>query len=331
MDAHRRSLAYDLVDTDLDDPVSLTAFVVAHTVAPARAAWGMPAPRPGEGRSFLFERTENMLDRTTVQYMRNWRFEESTRAFDPLIRGLLLFAWLFPESSSPGERADSVLDLPGWSVIDDSMHLMGRPYDAIADLVAGLLGTQSERPAWCGSHGHSPARNDEALAELAKAQRLVEQALDPIPDEPNTYLIDIGLQRIEWLIARDLDKVVRADVRRRLIWFGSFEPEIITNEDGDPDVGNGIVTFERGVFAADVPETIRGLVLLDLTEQLGHDRGTARCARCGLLMRLTAHQRSRARLRQPVYHAICRETERLVYFRRKSKERYRRRRPEAAP
>ncbi len=324
MERQTRSLAYDLVDTDLEDPVSVTAFVVAHTVAPARAAWGLPAPRSGEGRSFLVEREKERPDGLLVQYMRNWRLEESTRAFDPLVRGLLLFAWLFPQSVFHSERAEGILDHPGWSVLDDSMALMGRPYEAIDHLVAGLLGMASERPFWTGSHAHVPVRNEIALAELLAAQQLVEQALDPVSDDPDTYLIDIGLHRIAWGVAREIDEIVRSEVRRRLVWFGSFEPEIVINGDGDPDVGDGIISLERGVFAADVPETIRGLVMLDLTEQFGHDHETARCARCGLLMRLTAHQKSRARLRRPVYHPGCRDEQRLVYFRRKSKERYRR-------
>jgi hypothetical protein len=322
VDQQARSLAFDLLDTDLADADSLTSFVVAHTVAPARAAFGLPAPRPGEGRSFLIERVEQWADGTTVQILRREKFDESTRAFGSLVRSLLLFGWLFPKCVFRSLGPESVLERPGWSVLEDTRHLMTRPYEAIAHLVAGLLGTISARPAWTGNHPHTPARNEAALAELAAAQGLVRDALDPITNDPNTFLIDIGLQRIEWSIARQIDDVVRRDVRRRLVWFGSFEPEIITNRDGDADVGDGIITLERGVFAADVPESIAGLVLLDLSEQLGQDRETARCAGCGLLMHLTGHQRSRARLRQPVYHPDCRTTERLRYFRRKSRERY---------
>lgn len=53
MESSRPSLAFDLLRTDLEDAGSLTDFIVAHTISPARAAYRLLAPRPNEGQKLL--------------------------------------------------------------------------------------------------------------------------------------------------------------------------------------------------------------------------------------------------------------------------------------
>ncbi len=171
-----RSLAYDLHGTDLSDHASLTRLVVAHTIAPARAWWGLPAPEPGEGREYLVERKERLPNGVEVHYARPSSLEESVRAFDPLVRALFLFARLFPQCVGLAGSAEETVRHPGMAVLADSMHLTNRPYDAVADLVAGLFGVPSVTPFHPGDY-HAKARNDEALAELADARRLIDAAL----------------------------------------------------------------------------------------------------------------------------------------------------------
>lgn len=316
----RRSLAYDLVATDLDDYNSLLAFVVAHTIAPVRAAYGLPPPRPDEGQSYFIERTEHRAGQLLVQHWRRYRLDESLRVFDPVVRALLLFGWLFPDSVSVMESSESVLKRPGWSVLSDSMHILGRPHEAIANLVGGLLGVPSERPFWTGSGIHRPAPNPGALKDLADARALIDAAMRHIEEDPKTHLVDIGLRQIDTFVADELDEVVRRDVHRRFVWLGTYE---WFDDDDDERASQALPeVFSKGVFGAEIPESIKGLIALDFSEQLRLDRSTARCAHCGSLMVLNARQKGRAGRGDPVYHEDCRDEHRLGYFRRKSRDRY---------
>ncbi len=316
-----RSLAFDLLDTDLTDAASLTELVVAHTIAPVRAIYGLPAPRPGEGTSFLtMERYEGEI---TIEVHRPFTMEESAAVFDPIARALLLFAWLFPGSVLSHNRVERILAEPGPAVLRGPDQLLLHSHELVAELSAGLLGDITTHVDWPGVYPHRPARNDEAMTELARAQALVAAALDPIPNqEPFPQLIDVGLDRISWWRTREIDEVLRSLVHRRLIWFGTLEPTIHFDDDGEPSFGGPMLAMDRGVFPADVPESLLALVLLDLTEQLGHGRGTGRCGQCGRLMVLNARQDGRARRGEPVYHPECRDEHRLTYFRRKSRDRY---------
>jgi hypothetical protein len=321
-----RSLAYDLLETDLSSVTSLTQLVVAHTIAPIRAACGLPSPRPGEGTSFGEEvRTEGYI---TLVLPRPWTIEESSSVFDPIFRALLFFGWLFPESLPSPARPERLLDDPGGAVLSQSWALIPRSYDVIADLVAGLLGAPT---MFARTYLHQPGPNATALAELEQARLLVTKSLDPVPmSEPVTQIIDIGLDRIGWWSARAIDHAVRADVHRRLIWFGTLEPTIEIDSEGEPRYNGPLIAHDRGVFAAQVPESLTGLVLLDLTEQLGLDRTVGRCGHCGRLMTISAWQSSRARRGDPIYHTDCRDEHRLIYFRRKAHDRYARTRGKQA-
>src|ERR1035437_9789140 len=194
-----RSLAFDLLTTDLTSTDELTDLVIAHTVAPARAAWGLASPAPGE-----LEATSNGL---AMRSMRPCRLVESQAQFVPVIRGLLLFAWLFPESVSRGSQVPTILDEPGWCFLDDSFGLMGRPYDAMRDMVRALLGEEDVRIGqYTGTWPLRPQANPPAMEALTMAQELVARAVGPVPNDPDTYVLDRGLDRMEWGGARGLDK-----------------------------------------------------------------------------------------------------------------------------
>jgi hypothetical protein len=311
-----RSLAFDLLTTDLTSTDELTDLVIAHTVAPARAAWGLTSPAPGEGDSFLFEEIEANSDGLAMRSMRPCRLIESQAQFVPVIRGLLLFAWLFPESVSLGSQVPTILDEPGWCFLDDSFGLMGRPYDAMLDMVRALLGEDLRIDQYTGTWPLRPQANPPAMKALARAQELVARAVGPVPVDPDTYVLDRGLDRMEWWTARDLDKMLRHEVHRRLIRLET--PEVPLDDDTRP------IYLDRGVFPVDLPETLEALVALDLSEQLGQGRSVGVCARCRRPLQLTDRQEGRARRGQPVYHESCWAEQRLVYWRGKARQRYER-------
>jgi hypothetical protein len=312
-----QSLAFDLLTTDLTSIDELTNLVIAHTVAPARAAWGLASPATGEGDSFLFEDLEATSEGLPLRSMRPCRLVESQGHFVPVIRSLLLFAWLFPESVSLGSQVPAILDEPGWCFLDDSFGLMGRPYDAMRDMVSALLGEEDVRiDQYTGIWPLRPQANPPAMEALARAQELVARAVGPVPDDPDTYMLDRGLDRMEWWAARDLDKMLRHEVHRRLIRLET--PEVPLDDDSSP------IYLDRGVFAVDLPETLEALVALDLSEQLGQGRSVGLCARCRRPLQLTDRQEGRARRGQPVYHENCWTEQRLVYWRGKARARYER-------
>jgi hypothetical protein len=315
-----RSFAFDLEATDLQDHASLTELVVAHTIAPARQGWGLPAPQPGEGRDYLFEPAERGADGLLVRAMRSFGLDESPRSFDPLVRALMLFARLFPQCVGIAGSVDEIIRHPGMAVLADSMHLTNRPYEAIADLVAGLLGVQSVTPFQPGDY-HRTARNDEALAELAEARQVIRRVVTRGEPDEHTQFIDIGLQRVDFMAAGRLDEILRRDVHRRLVWFTTFEVY-----DGADDLApDATEWFERGVFAAQVPETIAGLAALDYTEQLQPGLAIAGCGQCGRLMAVEGRQRYLASRNRPVYHEACYLPHKRGYWRAYQRERSSRR------
>jgi hypothetical protein len=311
------SLAFDLLVTDLSSIDELTDLVVRHTVAPAREAWGLAAPVVGEGDAFLFEEAQDGLGGIPMRSMKPHRLSESKAHFVPVLRGLLLFAWLFPESVSPAGRVPTILDEPGWSFIDDSYGLMFRPYDAMREMVRALLGHADARiNQYTGMTPLRPEPNPAAMQALENARELVARAVGPIPDEADTYVLDRGLDRMEWWAAHDVDKILHRHVHRRLVRLES--PEIPFNDTART------IYMDRGVFGADIPETLEALVALDLSEQLGQGRRVGICARCRRPLQLTDRQEGRAKRGQPVYHENCWAEQRLDYWRGKARARYER-------
>lgn len=321
--ATTRSFAFDLEATDLRDHASLTELVVAHTIAPARRWWGLPAPRPGEGRDYLIERVERRPDGLEIHHMRAFGLDESSRSFDPLVRALFLFARLFPKCVGVAGSVDETLRHPGMAVLADSMHLTNRSYEAIADLVAGLLDVPSVTPYMPGDY-HQKARNDVALAELEEARQVIRRVITRGEPDEHTQFIDIGLQRLDFFAAERLDQVLRRDVHRRLVWFTTFEVY-----EGAEDLGpDSTEWFERGVFGAQVPETIAGLAALDYTEQLRLGRSVAQCGHCGRLMAVEGRRHYLASRNHAVYHEGCYAAHKRGYWRRYQRDRARQRREE---
>jgi hypothetical protein len=326
------SLAYDLAATDLGSPESVTALVVNHCLAPVRAISGLPAPRLGERDDFAFQNQQVLPDGTLYRELRPYGLPDDPLVFDPVLRAIILFGWLFPECRGPGSNVEMMLTEPGWCVLDDWMALAHRPFEGISDLVRGLFELPPEHPTlYMGTGLHKPAANPAALAELRRARDLVLEALRPVPDDPDVAIIDIGLDRLDWQLAHTLDGELRTSTHRRLVWFGSFEVLIEPDDEKGLVVSDRTFWIERGVFPATVPETLTGLVVLDLSEQLGHGRKTGVCVQCRRLMPLTERQAGRARRGQPVYHEDCREEHRLVYFRNYARGRYERRSRVEAP
>jgi hypothetical protein len=319
-----RSLAYDLADTNIESPESLTALIIDHCLAPVRASCGLPAPRLGERDDFAYE-TERLPDGTPYRKMRRYTLTETPAFFDVVLRAMLLFGWLFPESCAPSQNVAMMLSEPGWCVLDDWITLAHRPYEGISDLVRGLFGLPREYPdLYMGTGYHIPAVNEAGIAELRGAREIVFEALSPVPEDLDSSLIDVGLQRFEFGFTRKLDRILRTSVHRRMIWFGTFEVGLDEGDDHEPYVTDQTISLERGVFAAMVPETLTGLVVLDLSEQLSLGRHTGLCAHCHGLMPLTARQAGRARRGEAVYHSTCLDEHRLIYFRDYQRQRYRR-------
>jgi hypothetical protein len=248
--------------------------------------------------------------------MRPHHLEESPQAFDPLFRALFLFARLFPQCVGVVGSVEEMLRHPGMAVLADSQHLLYRSYDAIADLVAGLLDLPSTL-LWQAGERHEKALNDEALAELHEARQIVRRVTTRDELDDRTHFVDVGLQRLEFSAALRLDEILRRHVHRRLIWFTTFE--VFEADGGDDEAGFGEISstewFERGVFGAQVPETIAGLVALDFSEHLRLGNAVAQCAQCGRLMTVEGRQRFLASAGQRVYHSGCYAAHKRQYWR----------------
>ena len=128
---------------------------------------------------------------------------------------------------------------------------------------------------------------------------------------------DIGLAAISREVAFTVDEVLRRDVHWRLVWLGDvelgYDLQGERDEAGDPPLIPLIV--DQGVLDALVPETITGLVALDLVEMLRIGQRRAPCAVCRKLVVLDARRAGRARRGDPVYHPDCHEEFRLRFVR----------------
>jgi hypothetical protein len=76
-----------------------------------------------------------------------------------------------------------------------------------------------------------------------------------------------------------------------------------------------LITFDRGVLSAALPESLSALVALDFTESLRLDRAAGRCARCRQPMLFTAQQSAVAKRGRPVFDRECFRQHRLEYGR----------------
>lgn len=308
----RERLWLSILLADLSNPIALTRIAVDHCLAPAREAWGLAAPVPGEGDSAFFY--EEIVKGNRVQAMREHSLTISAAHFDPVVRGSLLFAWLFPGSTSLTDTPEEIVKLPGPAFLSDSQLLAYRTHEEFEYLAAGLLGMDAAAPRYHGMNPYRQQANPEVLIELARIQKVLGDAVGP-PEDLGDYRREyLGLDAVDQFAAFAIDEILRTSVHQRLIWLASWE-------EADPGSGRlvisalDLITFDRGVFMASVPESLIGLVALDFAESLRLDRIAGRCARCDRPMLLTAQRAARAKRGKTVFHEGCHAEHRLSYFR----------------
>jgi hypothetical protein len=298
---------------DLSDPTAVTRLAVDHSLAPARAAWGLPAPIPGERDDAFFFDIEP-LNGIQARQMRAHHLTVSAAHFDPVVRGVLLFGWLFPGSVLGTDSPEEVVKLPGPAFLSDSLMLAYRTHEEIEYLAAGLLGQATPAPIYHGMYPYRPVADPAIIAELAMIQDALGRAGGKPEDLGDYRRIDLGLQALDQFAAAELDDILRVNVHQRLIWLGSWEE---ANPENESQVLSPLdfITFDRGVFLASVPQSLAGLIALDFAESLRLDRMAGRCARCDRPMLLNGQRSARAKRGKPVFHDDCHREHRLLYWR----------------
>lgn len=315
----QRSLALDLFRAARLDREAITRLVTDHAIAPARRVWSLPAPWPGETP------VDVVMQPTRGGYGPGWtgpipKLVTSTALFDPVVAGFVLFASLFPGALLIGDSLENLLAAPEWIYFEHSRQLAVVRYEdverlvagAFGDAVRGLLNDDLEGP-------YLPVANRHGLQELAEAQAMVRRVLDvPRPAEPPLLNHEqIGLRHVDEAAAGPLDAILRADVHQRAVWFSRVDILIpIAVQKEGPDGGIRMVpasedepVFEQvddhGVYPTQVPETIRGVVALDLVRTFPRQREIAPCSHCALPVVLTPHQVGRVDHGLPIYHPAC--------------------------
>lgn len=328
MDA-QRSLALDLFSAGPLDRAAVTRLVADHAVGPARRAWSLPAPRPGETP------VEVVTQPVRHGHGPGWigpvpELVVSTALFDPVVAGYVLFRTLFPGATLSYEPIETDLAVPNWIYFEHSRDLAVYRYEDLECLVAGAFGDDVSPPHI--DDLPSPYRvqpNPAALAELAEAQAMVRRVLDvPRPTEPPLLVREqIGLRHVDEAAAWPLDEILRRDVHQRAVWFARVDvliplAGVVTDRDGGahlvaPDDSDPVLdqVDDHGVYPTQVPETIRGVVALDLVRTFPRQREIAPCAHCALAVVLTPHQAGRVDAGLPVYHPDCRPSARRRWMR----------------
>lgn len=298
---------------NLSDLAAITRIAVAHCLAPARTAWGLPAPVVGERDDAFFFDIEP-VGGIRARQMREHHLTVSAAHFDPVLRGLLLFGWLFPASVFLSDSPGEVVKLPGPAFLSDSQMLAYRTHEEFEYLAAGLLGQEVAPPMYHGSNPYRPQADPGVIAELKRLQSVLGQAVGAPEDLGDYRRVDLGLPALDQFIASELDDILREHVHQRLIWLASWEE---ANPDDEDRVLTPMdfITFDRGVLMASIPESLAGLVALDFAESLRLDRMAGRCARCDRPMLLNAQRGARARRGRPVFHDECHREHRLSYWR----------------
>lgn len=301
-----RRASLDLIHADLSNPADITALLASHVVAPARALFGLEAPRPGERRAAELPRGMIRLEPDPAA---------SIALFVPFIRGYVLLARLFPSAIAPSDL-DRALESPEQAHFGASRAVAAMTWDDLAWLADGVCGA-AESPRPLGAPEIVPARHDgdgnaHARAVLRDAQALLRAALGPIEWSESLRPVDIGLQAVDAATARAIDAILRASARERLVSFGDAEYDYYPSADGWVSTPTW---FDRGVFAAVLPETAEAVFALDFVETLRSDRMTGLCALCARPLLLTSQQAARASRGRPVYHPGCHDEHRRRYVR----------------
>ena len=308
-----RRLALDLVATDLADPDAIARLIANHVVVPARMLLGLPRDPSAEDMNKPIGLSFGMDFRPL------WPSTPPDRdTFEPFLRGYVLLSALLPGAIEAPADARAFLAVPGASLIAHALSVALVRDEDLAVLARGLLGERVARPQNAFVlRDYQPRSNGTALAELARARDLVVAALGE-PDDPGVYARkDIGMAALSREVAFTIDEVLRRDVHWRLVWLGDrelgYDEDSELDDEGDPILLPLIV--DRGVVDALVPETISGLVALDLVEMLRVGKGMAPCAVCRQLVVLDPRRAGRARRGEPVYHPDCHEEFRLRFVR----------------
>lgn len=313
----------------LVDLASITRIVVDFALAPAREAWGLPAPRSDERDDFLFiDQWE--IDGMRHRLARNHRLDPSAAHFEPTLRGLLLFGWLFPGAGFFTDTPSEVAKIPGWAFLDSSQTMAYRTHDELVYLARGLFGDPGPKPWYHGSLPFVPQLNEPALAELGNMKDLLARAVGAPEDFGDYRRLDTGLNAVDWMAAHEIDEILRRDVHQRLVWLGHIEPVDLDDEPISAMLDRDI-TFDYGVLSVAIPESLSGLVALDFVESLRLDRAAGRCHRCLQPMVLKPQQRARARRGAPVFHPDCFREHRLTYGREYQRSRTNLGKPNRAP
>lgn len=315
----QRSLALDLLLADPLDRAAVVRLVADHAVGPARRAWSLPTPRPGETP------TEVIMQPVRRGYGPGWigplpEFIVSTVLFDQVVAGYVLFRSLFPDAFvSPG-LIEHDLAAPNWIYFEHSRQLAAFRYEDIERLVAGAFGNEVEPLENDNLEGqYRPRENRAALQELAEAQAMVRRALDvPRPADPPLFVREqTGLRHVDESANGPLDDVLHCDVHQRAVWLAKVDiliplGGVITDRDGvahlvAPDDSDPVLdqVDDHGVYPTQIPETIRGVVALDLVRTFPSQRDIAPCSHCARPVVLTPHQVGRVDVGQPVYHPDC--------------------------
>jgi hypothetical protein len=327
-----RSLALDLVSLDLADRDALVEFLALHAVSPARCLYHMPEPATAETIEEL-DAARSAYAQTPGSY---FGLDVSTALFDRFIAGYVLFVRLFPAALRDSDGTDVTLAVPNWAYFEHSLQLSHFLRTDIENLVDGLFDGSGSGPDHSGlERRYAPERNDAGFDELRSAQLLTRAALcSPTAlTDPAYRRRQIRLRAMDQGTTFAIDEILRAQVHQRLVWFASVDITfsigytdqdasgnlVFVPEEGDEPLE---ITDDHGVFPTVIPETISGVVALDLVSTFRRPREVGVCEHCGQTMLLSGPQAARADSSLPVYHPACRDPHRLAYFRRKANERY---------
>jgi hypothetical protein len=312
-----RHLAFDLLETDLDDEQSVAALIARHAVAPARQMFGMTPPELGETiESFLLSGRFTLM---LGNLQPTWSKDPTAATLEPLLRGLVLFGKTFPGALRTLDLSDGwVATTPGAALPARAMTLAVLRWGELAFLAASVLGRPArlDPPSWSIQSDWLASR--AGLDDLRSARSVVERALTP-PDDSGEMVAreEVGLQAVDVLVADEIDEILRRDARVRLVRVTDVEAVLADEQIDHPDAPDLYepLTVERGVFPMTLPESIAGLVAVDLVEAFRRGRSTGICGLCGRPFLLESQQVSLARRGQHVYHPSCFAERRRRYMR----------------
>jgi hypothetical protein len=313
-----RHLSFDLLQTDLADPERITELVARHAVAPARAIFGMVPPQQDERIETFLAHGHFAFDLASGQP--TWQQDPSAASIEPLLRGAVLVGRLFPGAFRTADFAEVVVATPGLALMPRATALAFLRWNELAYLATQALGLPSKRPADSGSLSKEPLASHDGLDELRRMKTLVERSLaQPVDGEPDEMIAraEVGLEAVDPAVADELDAILRADAHVRLVRVTDVEYTPSDRPPVHPDAPDEYdpLVVERGVFPITLPETIAGLVALDLVESFRRGRTTGICTLCLRPMLLMPQQASLSRRGEPVYHPDCFPERRRRYMR----------------